>query len=289
MTSAREQTPQRARLGAALRRLRLDVGLTGPQLAEQIGISQSTVSRLELGQGATSPEVVDRWVVACAAADEQRAELVELAGSVATEATVWRRALRRGLPRLQQEVQELEATAGTLRSLQPVVIPGLLQTAEYARHTVAAKFVASRADVPELIKARLDRQTILFDEAKRFEFVIAEAALRWRLGGPRVMAAQLDRIATVATLGNVEVRVLPLEGEATVWHWHGFDLFDDRADDEPPVVLAGTLTAGLMVSDPHDVALYQETFAAVWEVAIPGEAALAFVGQVAADLRDRSR
>jgi transcriptional regulator with XRE-family HTH domain len=124
------------RLGLALRGLRLDAGLTGHQLAALSGLSQSAVSRIELGQAMPSLPDIDAWCQATRATAGEAAEIRGLAEAAAVETISWRGAARRGLPRLQDHVRDLEATATTLLDFQPVIIPGLLQTADYARQVV---------------------------------------------------------------------------------------------------------------------------------------------------------
>src|SRR5208282_2701091 len=134
--TANSAPPPFRRLGLALRGLRLDAGLTGQQLADRAGLSQSTVSRIELGQAVPTISDIERWVRVTRASGEQEAELRALAEAAAVETISWRKAVRRGLPDLQQDVRELEASAATLLNFQPTIIPGLLQTADYARQIV---------------------------------------------------------------------------------------------------------------------------------------------------------
>lgn len=268
--------PQLRRLGLALRGLRLDTGLTGQQLAERVGLSQSTVSRIELGQAVPSVDDVEQWVAATGAPDEQRAELLALAQAVVVETIAWRRVVRRGLPELQQDVRELEATAGTIRNFQPTVVPGLLQTADYARRLIASGYPGGRQDIATAVAARMDRQTILYDESKRLEFLIAEVALRWRLGPPAMMRAQVDRIVNTMTLPHLTMGIIPQTAEVTAWHIHGFAILDDRKDG--PVVRVETLTTGLSITDPSDVGRYRQAFHLLREAAV-------FEGQAQALLR----
>jgi len=86
---------RRRQLGLALRELRHAAGLTSVQLAERLGVAQSTISRLERGRQLASPEQVDRWAAATAATAEQHGSLDELAEAAATEAVAWRRRPRR--------------------------------------------------------------------------------------------------------------------------------------------------------------------------------------------------
>lgn len=283
MTSS--QVPQQLRrLGLALRGLRLDAGLTGHQLAEQAGLSQSTISRIELGQAVPSLPDVDAWARTTRASPEQHAELRKLTEAVAVETISWRKAARRGLPGLQQDVRELETTASTILNFQPTIVPGLLQTADYARRLVQSGYPGGRPDIAAAITARLERQAILYDETKHLEFVIAETALRWRLGPPQMMLAQLDRIASVATLPNLAIGIIPQAAEVTAWHVHGFALLDDRSGGSP-VVRVETLTTGLSISEPVAVERYREAFGRLREAAVFDEQAESLIRALAGELR----
>jgi transcriptional regulator with XRE-family HTH domain len=283
MTAPDTPAPLR-RLGLALRGLRLDAGLTGHQLAARSGLSQSTVSRIELGQAMPSLSDIEAWAQATAAPAGKIAEIRELAESAAVEAISWRRAARRGLPALQRDVRDLESTAATLLNFQPVIVPGLLQTAEYARQIVLSGYPGGRPDVAAAVAARLERQGILYDDGKRFEFVIAEAALRWRVGPPPLMDAQLGRIASLSTLANVTVAVIPQSAQVPPWHIHGFAILDDRADGAA-VVRVETLTTGLSISEPEAVDRYRQAFRLLREASVTGGHARQLIEGISAELR----
>jgi len=272
------------RLGLALRGRRLDAGLTGQQLAERTGLSQSTVSRIELGQAIPSLADVDSWADVTESSGEQRAELRRLAENAAVETISWRKAVHRGLPKLQQDVRELEAVSAHILNFQPVIVPGLLQTADYVRRLVQSGYPEGRPDVSAAIAARLDRQAILYDGTRHLEFVIAEAALRWRLGPPPMMLAQLDRIASIATLPNVAVGIIPQAAEVTAWHVHGFAILDDR-QGATPIVRVETLTIGLSIADPDEVERYRQAFRLLRESAVFDDRAELLVREVMTDLR----
>ncbi|HEX9536656.1 MAG TPA: helix-turn-helix transcriptional regulator [Streptosporangiaceae bacterium] len=283
MTSGHVPQPLR-RLGLALRGLRLDAGLTGQQLAGQAGLSQSTVSRIELGQATPSLADIDGWARVTGASAQQARELRTLAEAAAVETISWSKATRRGLPQLQQDVRELEATSATILNFQPTIVPGLLQTAGYARALVASGYPGGRPDVAAAVTARLDRQAILYDDARHLEFVIAEAALRWRLGPPQLMLAQLDRVASVATLPSVTIGIIPQAAEVAAWHIHGFALLDDRSDGSP-LVRVETLTTGLSISDPDSVDRYRQAFRILREAAAFDDEAGVLIRALMAHLR----
>jgi transcriptional regulator with XRE-family HTH domain len=283
MNSSTTPLPLR-RLGLALRGLRLDAGLTGQQLAQQTGLSQSTVSRIELGQAIPSISDIEGWAGVTRASSQQLAELRALAEAAAVETITWRKAIRRGLPDLQQDVRELESTAATHLNFQPTIIPGLLQTADYARQLVASGYPGGRPDIAAAVTSRLERQAILYDDAKRLEFVVAEAALRWRIGPPQMMLAQLDRITSLATLGNVIIGIIPQAVEVPAWHVHGFLVLDDRADASA-VVRVETLTTGLSINDPSAVERYRQAFRLLREAAVFDDQAELLLRSLMAELR----
>jgi transcriptional regulator with XRE-family HTH domain len=273
---------QRRQLGTALRALRQDTGLSGLAFARQVGLAQSKVSRVELGQQVPSAEDLDRWLDATATPPERRDELRQLREAAATEAFAWRRHRGRGLAALQDDVAAAEASAGSLRYWHPTLVPGILQTPAYARAVYAAMHGPDQHDLAEAVARRMDRQALLYEEGRRFEFVIGEAALRWWPGPASVMLGQLDRLGTVARLPNVTLGVLRF-GEVPVWHSHHFTLYDDR--EGGPLVHVERLMGGSNLRDPEDVARYAEAFKRLLEAAAAGEDALAFLEQLAGDLQ----
>jgi transcriptional regulator with XRE-family HTH domain len=270
-----EPPPQRKRLASALRRLRRRAGLSGEELARRAGWSQSKVSRLETAQSPPSAEDVRRWCEFVHASDDERDDLLDLAPIVASEVLQWKRSGRQGLARLQRDAADLEATSSAVRAYTPVVIPGLLQTADYARRMFEGLYLAGPRDVSEAVAARLERQSVLFDPTKTFEFIVTEAALGWCLGPRQAKLAQLDRIVSVVSQTHVAFGVLPLDNELPTWHWHDFTIYEPRA--EPSVVEIETLTCGLTISDPADVQTYVDVFARLRAAAVGGEEALALV------------
>ncbi len=280
--SAREIPDEMRQLGAALRKLRIDAGLTGQQVADRTGLSQSTISRAELGQTTLAMGEIQLWFDAARAAPDVRDTITRQFEAAAVRVVSWRKAARRGLAELQYDVRAVEASAATVLNFQPVSIPGLLQTADYIRRLILSFYRDGHPDLASAVQARMDRQAVLHDDSKHLEFIIAEAALRWRMGPPATMRAQIDRIMTVATLPSVTVGIIPMSAEVPAWHIHGFHILDDISEGAP-MVRTETLTQGVVVTDPADVERYREAYHALRDTAVFGQEANKILAAVMAD------
>ena len=169
-------------------------------------MSQPKISKLENGRLLPSVEDVQtlRGLYQAEAAEQDA--LLEVAGRLHSPIESNRTILRRGAARRQARLGELEHEATTLRYFSPIMIPGLLPTAEYMRRVFSLDL--SGAELTRTVAARQARQQILYDAAKTFTFVITETALRWGFCPPDVMAGQASHIASLATLANVEIGVI---------------------------------------------------------------------------------
>jgi transcriptional regulator with XRE-family HTH domain len=280
--------PQRLKFGEALRDLRKRAGLSGEALAAQIGASQPKVSRLERGRQVATLEDVTAWARATGASQDELAHLLEQLKDVGTELLQWKDATRRGIQQKQAEIQGLEATARSKRNFQPSLVPGLLQVPQYARRVLELFSVTAGMDAGALdaaVAKRMERQQRLYDPEYRFEFVMTEAALRWRPGPPGLILAQLDRIAVASTLPNVTIGIIPLDVEAPVIYGEAFGIYDDRDDEEDPIVTVELRTRELTISAPTEVARYIELFQRLRSTALTGDEGRAFLADLASRVR----
>ncbi len=247
-----EQLGQRKdELALALREARKRAGLTGERLAARCGISQSKISKLETGKVLPSGTDIERILSALGASEAQREELSALARLANTEFQNVRASLRRGLHQKQRELAALEADSKHIRFFLPLMITGLLQTPEYARASLAN----FPGDHPHAIAKRLDRQAKLYDVSRRFTFVLTEAAVRWQLCEPPVMAVQMDRLASLSALPNVRLGVIPLDRCVPDGALNTFTVYDER------LATAETFGGVIMMRDPRDVSYHLELLA----------------------------
>jgi len=124
------------------------------------------------------------------------------------------------------------------------------------------------------VTARLERQAVLYDEGRQFEFVLTEAVLRWRPGPPGLLLAQLDRLLSMATLPNVRLGVVPLDREAAAVPANGLTVFDTA---EEAVVLVETLTTESFLTGERHLEVYRQAFARFRDAALFGPDATAAI------------
>jgi transcriptional regulator with XRE-family HTH domain len=263
----------RRRLAERLRALRVDAGLSTTQLAQQLSQSQAKVSRIETATHGVAPGDVRTWAEALDVPAEHIEQLVEQAWAASIEVRSFRRELASGYASGQVAAGEREAQATLLRSLQHLVVPGLLQTRPYA----VALFRRARPvaqDAEQAADARLARQRILDDRTRQFQWVITEAALWWRPEDWAVQAEQIRAVAAATSRPNVDLRILPLDVQAPTFY-HSFTIHDDQ------LVVADSLGA-IRLNDPDDIAWQIEVFTRMQQAALDPAASRAVLDGLAA-------
>jgi transcriptional regulator with XRE-family HTH domain len=272
----------RQEFGGRLRRLREDAGFNGKQFAAHLGWAPSKVSRIEHGKQTATGEDVTAWAAVVGAAPELVEDLLAELRNVRFEYIAWSRQLRAGYTPRQRASVGLEGAATTIRAFEADVVPGLLQTADYARHLLS-RLVAFRKlpdDVERGVRARMRRQEVLYDPGKDLRFLLTEAALRYQPCPLPALRGQLDRLLAVGGLDTVQLAVIPFSTELPVVPSHGFWIFDDD------LVLVETLSAELTLRDTEDIDLYTRYFDLVWGISLRDEDARQFIAGLAKDLVD---
>lgn len=216
-------------LAERLVRLRKAAGLTGDRLAEIAGWPRSKVPKIENGRQMPTDADLTAWAEACGRPDVIP-ELLDALSEAQAVHRQWRHKLRKGHAALQEEFAALVRGGSHIRNFEVVSVPGLLQTPDYARYRMleAVRLHGAAAEgVDATVVARMRRQEVLYDQSKEFEFVITEAAFRLLPCPVPVMLAQLDRLVTASTLGNVTLGVIPFDVELAVMPMLGFLAVDD--------------------------------------------------------------
>ncbi|MFJ8962123.1 helix-turn-helix domain-containing protein [Lentzea sp. NPDC102401] len=275
----------RVRLAAELRELRGLYGISGRELGRRIEMSQSKVSRIEAGTVLPSLPEVAAWGAALEASIEMREQLDALTRIAHREARQWP-ALLRDRAHLQDEVRAREAMAAWVRTYQHSVVPGLLQTADYARRVFSLFQVTySDEDLNAAVAARLLRQQALFEPERRFEFLITESALRWRPGPAWLLLAQLERLVSISTLATVSLGLIPLGAEASTTLSHGFVLYDGRGENRETSVEVEMIHGPVDVMDVNSIELYENHWSRLEHMAVFDDRARSLLLTVAEDIR----
>lgn len=271
----------REALGGELRRLRREAGLTSRQLAESCGWLPSKVSQIENGKQTPSSRDINSWTevaLAPQAAPALREQLLSLESFYRD----WRRQSASGVSFAQKRWLDMESKVRYLRVFEPHFVPGLLQTAEYARGRLAAHAHLHDApdDVDEAVRLRLQRQEILYQTERQFFFLVAEFGLRsgaYATAGE--MVTQIEQLISAMSHRNVDIGVISRQTEWGVNVDHGFWIFDDDH------VLVEVVTAELRLAQPDELATYRRVFQRLSDEAMHGDDAQSLLSRIASDLR----
>jgi transcriptional regulator with XRE-family HTH domain len=283
MPASQSSSAQSARQALAdrLRDIRLDAGLSARALATAAGWHEAKTSKIEHGKQQPSEADLRTWCAVCSAS-ELLPELIAELRSVDSMWLDWRRAERTGLRHLNASVRDLYERTRQYRSYCQTMVPGLLQTADYTTAVLASIRDRRRVaidDIDVTLTERMDRQRILTQRGHTFAFVLEEAALRYQVGGPAVLAGQLRHLLDVMQLASVSLGVIPADVDrSSRWPVEDFYIFDNaQANVE---LVSGFLT----ITHPREIAMYAETFGALGKLAVHGSTARALIQASLADL-----
>ena len=272
-------TVPRRQLGRLLRQFRNEAGVTLDAAAEALEYSRQKIWRIECGLGAV--RVLD--VKAMCELYGVSAEMTEAMRGLAaeTKSKGWWHAYGDAVPSWFELYVGLESAAAHLRRYDESLIPGLLQTREYALGLFHPGSRLSMEERERAVEVRMQRQALLtrrLPTPPRLEAVLSEGVLRRPVGGVSVMVEQLSRLLGTAELPNVSVRVVPLAAGPHPGAVAGsFVILDfpatkgGRAAPEPSVVYSESLTGALYLDKPDELAAYESTWKGVDALAL-GEA-----------------
>jgi transcriptional regulator with XRE-family HTH domain len=271
---------RRRDLARRLKELREEAGLSGRALAAELGWSQAKVSRGERGETMLPVADIGRWLRRCGAAPEETDRLLTLAEDAAVEAIANRHLNRWGHANHQRDRIERETTASEIAIYQPEVIPGLLQTADYAHDLLLAIGSATPDTVADSVAARVERQDAVTAASIAVNCVITETALAWQPGAAEVSRAQLERLIELSTRPHLRIGVVSTDAQRRVLTSNSFVL--TRWPDGAAEVETESLTAETTISDPEDVEVYARMFALQSDSAVYGSEADAIIRAVQA-------
>lgn len=245
----------REALGVRLRDLRRDSDLSGIDLARANGWQPSKVSKIENGKQTPSEADLRAWCDRCGSID-QLPDLIASVRAIETQFAEWRRILKTGTGRRQRASAAVLDRTRYFRIYEPTLIPGLLQTLDYATAVLSTiiDFRQIPDDASEGARARIDNQRVLTHGDRRFHILIGQQALLTNVGGVSVMRDQIQHLLAIMKLPRVRLGIVPLNAPYRVPLHNAFWILDDR------LVQFDTYTAELSLIRPDEVATYGRAF-----------------------------
>jgi transcriptional regulator with XRE-family HTH domain len=275
---------RRRLLGAALRRFREQAGYTLDDGARILECDRSKISRIETGQRGVRPKELRELLVEYGVDDGRRDALLTIARQ--TSQTGWWQSYSHVLSDAYQDFIGLEASAMTAWTYEAQLVPGLLQTEDYARAIAAASLVAESQDEREqFLQARLLRQQVLTrDHPLKLWAILSEGALRQLVGGSEIMRDQLRHLVEInSSLPNVDLQVLPFAAGAHAATSGPFVIMKfPEAPDLGVVYLEGQ-TGGIYLESTDEVARYTLVFEHLRATALSAPASMRLIEEVTRD------
>ncbi|GAA4849100.1 helix-turn-helix domain-containing protein [Saccharopolyspora rosea] len=269
-------TPKARALGARLREARKAAGFTVRALAEELDISHSAISRWETGARSPKPEDVASILAATRVNGQERAELLELARS--SSDPHWLSVRSGDRERQMAALLDFERRASHITDVSPLLIPGLLQTADYARAIMVTGGVPAH-EVETRVLVRVGRREVLTRRnPAQLLALVGENAIRQQIGDRQVTLDQLQHLLDFAERPNIDIRIIPC---ATGWHpaLEGPFFLIDFADERPIVHLENR-RAALFFHEEDDVEAYRNAVDSVLRVAMDPEESAEFIAGV---------
>ncbi|MFG2554956.1 DUF5753 domain-containing protein [Streptomyces sp. NPDC048581] len=168
---------------------------------------------------------------------------------------------------VQRELALLERNATHLRYFLPAIPTGLIQTPAYLRHVMTQTSALTGRDVEQVVAQKLERQAVLEDLDKRFEFLLTESAIRWQLCETAPMVGQIEHLVSISRLPNVDLKVLPLSVRVCEIPFNTFTLYDTS------LATLEVFTGRVMLREATDIAYYDRVFDHFAERAYGGDSA----------------
>ncbi|MGX6601957.1 helix-turn-helix domain-containing protein [Micromonosporaceae bacterium Da 78-11] len=283
---ARPTSTARRELGNELRRLRGD--RRAVDVATALGWSESKLSRIETAHTGITEADLDRLLTSYGVRVEDRDRLRDLAQRGRVRA--WWTPYRSSVPDPYDEYVSLEAEAVSISEWEAQVVPGLLQTDEYARAVIeVGADIGETETIQRRLALRMARQAVLTrDPPPLLHIVLDEAVLYREVGGRAVLQRQLARLAQVGRGPGLELLVLPFSAGAHAGQTESFMVLEFAEGTRAPIVHIEGLTGGLFRVTPEEVDVYQDALDDLRERALSAEDSRTVIAEREEALRCRS-
>ncbi|MBF6414172.1 helix-turn-helix domain-containing protein [Nocardia cyriacigeorgica] len=280
LVAERGPTVIRIALGSRLRRLRESCGVSREAAGDAIRGSHAKISRLELGRtGFKERDIRDLLTLYGVTDDDKREPYLDMARKANDPG--WWQSYSDLLPAWFETYVGLEQAATTIRTYEAQFIPGLLQTADYARSVI---MLGNDDETERRVAVRMRRQKILHRRAAPTLWaVIDENALRRPVGGMKVLREQIQHLINVSDMPNVRIQVLPYSAGGHSAAGGPFSILRFPEPELPDIVYTEQLTSSLYMEKRHDVELYMSVMNQLSVQALSPAESLQFLSQILAD------
>lgn len=272
---------RRRRLSSELRRLRAESGLNLVEAAKRAGMGKSNLSKIEQAESRTVPtatldKLLDLYEVDDSSVRDSLHELSKLAGQKG-----WWSSYKDVMP---QMLTDFEAEASTFRTYESQVIPGLLQTPQYADAIFRANLVRNDDEIARRVEARIKRQSVLNGvDPPTFMALIDESALRRMVGTSDVMREQLRHLTHMASHHNIHIYVLPFSTGAHPSTEGSYVIMDFPDPRDSSIAYLETPATSMYLEEEHQVRLFNDMFGSTQSCAMPPVESLTFIGRLLQD------
>ena len=289
MPAVKPSTVLGRQLGDELRQLRESAGVTMAEAAEVLDCTKGKISRMENGHVPVRTPDLTALMHAYQIKDvETRDRLCALAlRANRRRREGWWHQYGSVLGDAYRDQIELEAICTSVRTYEVQLVPGLLQTAEYGRAvTVASRAWQTPEEIEQFVEVRIARQQRLTDEEPmELWAVLAEGVLRQHVGGPSVMASQLEHLIEMAERPNVSIQILPFARGAHSGMFGPYLLLSFPQVTSLDLVLTETPSGNIWMEREPEVAYYRSLFDDARTTALPPTESLALIRRIAKEYR----
>ncbi|HEY3608956.1 MAG TPA: helix-turn-helix transcriptional regulator [Pseudonocardiaceae bacterium] len=278
-----QTTGRRREVGAELKRIRQQTEQPAYKVAAKLGWTASHISRSEAGKRRVTDVDAGHYLGICDAPDTDLQELLKLVN----EPDDYRLQIHDG--RIPDQLRTLiffESTATHIRSFEPIYIPGVLQTPDYARALFEESALGEPFSIEDGVRARVMRSEMLTGpKPPRCLYLVHENALRAPVGNPRVMNEQLLHMLMLGNRPECAIRVVPISTAGRGLVNGAFEVFDYKED--PSLVYLQHETTSLFLETEDEVNHYRSILNRVDSVALDGPDSRKFLADLASDFDER--
>lgn len=268
-------------LGDAMRQAMQAAGLSGKVAARKLGWDEARLSRVLTGKRPCTELDLSSFLGVCEVTGTERARLLKLCQEANRPGLLQQFGTR--LPKQLRTLVDFEDNAETYVDFQPSMMPGLLQTGDYARALLVGAGDVPDDEIDERVAARLARQSLLSRQPPiRFTFFVHEFVLRLPVGDSRIMSEQLHHLLRLSVRMNIGLRLIPIELGAHAGINGPFMLLD--LVDFKPVVYLETQTASLFLEQPEEIATYRSIVATLADTALDARQSRELIASTAVEL-----